>query len=180
LPELKVRYLMYTRHSPALQAVLSELNPEVARRVIPLDDGPAAMIEAVAALKRGEFVAILGDRMPHTTTRGRLTTEFLGGSITVPSSPYVLAMGAGAPLILCFAPWLGRDTYRVDFSEIYDGTAVPRAERGARIQRLAQLYTSRLETLCRRHPFNWFNFFDIWRIERDLPSADARHGHGGA
>jgi len=26
-------------------------------------------------------------------------------------------------------------------------------------------YAARLEGVCREHPYNWFNFFDVWRGE---------------
>jgi predicted LPLAT superfamily acyltransferase len=28
---------------------------------------------------------------------------------------------------------------------------------------MAQSYADALAAMCRRHPYNWFNFFDIWR-----------------
>ncbi|MBY8974888.1 hypothetical protein KHP62_03645 [Rhodobacteraceae bacterium NNCM2] len=163
LPGLTIRYLMFPGHAPNSTALLDEVNPAVAANVIRLDDGFAAMIEVYEALDRGEFVAFLGDRMPNPDVRSKVTVPFLGGEIDLPTSPYIAAMSAKVPVILCVAPRLGKDRYAIEFSMFHDGAPVPRAGRQARIDALARRYAATLEALCRRHPYNWFNFFDIWR-----------------
>ena len=44
------------------------------------------------------------------------------------------------------------------------------SSRQERIQAALQAYVQRLETLCRAHPHNWFNFHDFW-----LDDADGTH-----
>ncbi|MCI4662261.1 MAG: hypothetical protein MRY63_10645 [Neomegalonema sp.] len=160
---LIVNYLMHPAHAQGSTRLLNELNPEVAQRVIVLSDGPAALIAAKEALERGEWIAILGDRLPESATRSRLHARFWGEDIALPNSPYVLAMAMRVPLIFCAARRLGRRRYEIEFKEIHDGSPVPRAERGARMQAMAEIFAAHLERLTRRDPYNWFNFFDIWR-----------------
>jgi predicted LPLAT superfamily acyltransferase len=121
------------------------------------------MLAVREALESGEFVAYLGDRMPSRARRGAVEVDFLGAPILVPRAPYLSAMLAGVPLILCFAPRTGRHRYEIRFLEIYDGGCVARTGREARCRALAQDYADALAQMCRRHPYNWFNFFDIWR-----------------
>ncbi|MEH6755427.1 MAG: hypothetical protein V7788_14835 [Alphaproteobacteria bacterium] len=161
LPGLRVRYLMFPEHAPASTALLNELNADTASQIISLSDGPQAMLEVHEALDKGEFVAFLGDRQPGTTTRSQ-PVSFLGAPINLPTSPYIAAIAAQVPLFLCIAPRLGKNYYGIEFSELYDGAPVPRTERSERIAKLAQIYADHLEYLCRRYPYNWFNFFDIW------------------
>ena len=162
LPGLRVRYLMFPEHAPASTALLNELNADTADQVISLTNGPQAMLEVYEALNNGEFVAFLGDRLPNISARSQLDVPFLGGSITLPTSPYIVAIAANVPLYLCVAPRLGKKHYGIEFSELYDGARVSRPERAERIAALAQTYADHLEGLCDRHPYNWFNFFDIW------------------
>ncbi|GMG85004.1 acyltransferase [Paralimibaculum aggregatum] len=162
LPGLTVRYMMYDGAAAASTRVYGALNPEVAARVIPLGQGPQAMLAAAEALERAEFVAFLGDRLPGRESRSQARIGFLGGHVRVPLSPYLAAMAAGVPLILCAAPRVGRDSYAIEFHLLHDGRPVPRAERRAEAARLAAAYLGHLEDLCRRHPYNWFNFFDVW------------------
>lgn len=163
LPGLSVRYVMYPENAQKSTQLLATLNPEISGKIISLANGPMAMIQVYEALENGEFVAFLGDRMPDSSTRAKVSVAFLGGKINVPTSPYLAAMAARVPIILSFAVWERRDRYRAEFSLLYDGENVHRKERAQVAQGLAQRYASVVESLCRRDPYNWFNFFDIWR-----------------
>jgi predicted LPLAT superfamily acyltransferase len=163
LPGLTVRYLMFQENAARMARLLATLNPEVADQVIPVGDGQSAMLAVREALEAGQFVAYLGDRMPVRTARGAVEVDFLGAPILLPRAPYISAMLAGVPLILCFAPRTGPRRYDIHFVVLYDGAPVPRGERDARARALAQAYADALAEMCRRHPYNWFNFFDIWR-----------------
>jgi predicted LPLAT superfamily acyltransferase len=162
LPGLRVRYLMLSDHAPSSSALLKELNTDTAERVISLADGLQAMLEVQAALGRGEFVAFLGDRQLRTSRRSQLNAPFLGTPINLPASPYIAAILAGVPLYLCVAPRLGMKHYGIEITQLYDGSPVPRAGRTKRIEELATDFAAHLERLCQLHPYNWFNFFDIW------------------
>lgn len=162
LPGLQVRYMMFPDNAEATTALLNELNPDVARQVISLSNGQAAMLAACEYLDDGQFVAFLGDRMPRMDARHKVEVTFFGAPVWLPTSPYIAAMVARVPLILCFAPRTGTRRYDITFEEIYDGSPVARTERHAKSEELAQIFANRMETLCRQHPYNWFNFFDIW------------------
>ncbi|MEM7120258.1 MAG: hypothetical protein AAF563_03205 [Pseudomonadota bacterium] len=162
LPGLQVHYLMYPEHATISTGLLNQLNPSVAERIIPLQDGQTAMLQVFEALNNGDFVAFLGDRLVDTSIRGQIQVPFLGDTIKVPTSPYIAAMAARVPLFFCTAPRLGKDHYAIEFSMLYDGSPVDRAERDDRIAALAESYTAKLDDMCRRYPYNWFNFFDIW------------------
>jgi predicted LPLAT superfamily acyltransferase len=162
LPGLSVRYLMFPDNARKTTPILDQLNPDVAARVISLREGFAAMLEIREALDASDFVAFLGDRMPVRNARAEVAVPFFGKPVRLPLSPYLSAILAGVPLILCFAPRVGRKTYEIEMFEIYDGAPVPRGERDAKCRALAGLYAARLEEMCRRYPYNWFNFYDIW------------------
>ncbi|MEX0759014.1 MAG: hypothetical protein WD100_05495 [Tistlia sp.] len=163
LPGLRVHYLMYPEHARASSALLDGLNASVAERVISLQDSQQAMLKVVEALDRGDFVAFLGDRVLKRSERGQVEAPFLGEPIRLPTSPYVAAIAARVPLFFCTAPRSGKHRYAIEFSLLHDGAPVDRALRRARIDELARRYLEALEGMCRRHPHNWFNFFDIWR-----------------
>lgn len=163
LPGLSVRYLMFPEHAENSTKLLGALNPEVADRVISLADGPMAMIQVHEALQNGDFVAFLGDRVPNEETKSKVRVPFLDGEIQIPTSPYEVSMALGVPIILSFAIWQSPGCYRAEFSRLYDGDKISRGERRDKVQELAENYASVLEDHCRRNPFNWFNFFDIWR-----------------
>lgn len=172
LPGMTIRYLMFDANAEKATALLQQVNPDVAARVIPLTNGPDAMIATLEALEAGEHVAFLGDRVPDLNSRAVAEIPFLGASIPVPTSPYHVALIAEVPIVLCFAPRVGRRHYAAEFRVLYDGTPVARPDRPARIAGLAAAYVGALEDLCSTHPFNWFNFFDIWSSGGGLRRPD--------
>ncbi|MEP2716531.1 hypothetical protein, partial [Pseudophaeobacter sp.] len=98
LPGLSVRYLMFTKHAEKSTRLLENINPEVSEKIIALENGPMAMIQVSDALSSGEFVAILGDRLPDGSVRSKQDVSFLGDDIQVPLSPYLTAMAARVPI----------------------------------------------------------------------------------
>jgi len=90
--------------------------------------------------------------MPVRAPQAEVTVDFLGDPVRLPVTPYLSAILAGVPLILCFAPRVGRKTYEIEMFEIYDGAPVPRGEREAKCRELAEGYASYLEKMCRRYP----------------------------
>ncbi|MBK0400872.1 hypothetical protein H0I76_16855 [Limibaculum sp. M0105] len=163
LPGLSIRYLMFEDNAEMTSRMLQRINPALSRQVIPLRDGIDAMLTVCDALEEGNFVAYLGDRAHRRNMRAEVEVDFLGHRARFPRAPYMSAMLAKVPIILCFAPRVGRRAYEIEFMELHDGSPVPRRERDEKCRELAQRYADALGDMCRRHPYNWFNFFDIWR-----------------
>jgi predicted LPLAT superfamily acyltransferase len=178
LPGLSVRYLMFQEHAAKSTRLLDALNPAVAAQVIPIHDGQGAMLAVRDALEAGHFVAFLGDRMPVRNQRGEIEVQFLGGPVDLPRAPYLCAILTKVPLILCFAPRTGARRYEIAFAEVYDGAPVHRGDRDALCHALAQKYADALSAMCRKHPYNWFNFFDIWGADPEALRSRAADGRG--
>ena len=114
---------------------------------------PRAMVPLVGALRRGEVVALQGDRA--LGTRGDVTVEFFGAPAAFPLGPFVLARAARVPILPAFC-LLGRDLrYTVVIAEPIQ---VALGEETVALARWAGI----LETAVRRAPEQWFNFFDVW------------------
>ena len=90
----------FDNESGRASAPLLEQSSKAKFRLLPLTGSPTDAIPLVAALRRGEVVAMLGDR-PY----GRPSTRvpFLGGEASFPIGAYVLAAIAGAPLVHVFS-----------------------------------------------------------------------------
>jgi predicted LPLAT superfamily acyltransferase len=111
------------------------------------------MMPLVGALRRGEVVALQGDRA--LGTRGDVTVDFFGAPATFPLGPFVLARAARVPMLPAFC-LLGHDLrYTVVIAEPIH---VALGEETAALARWARI----LETAVRRAPEQWFNFFDVW------------------
>jgi len=127
-------------------------------------------IEMVAALKRGEIVAIMGDRLGSHKERS-LNIDFLGAPAPFPVAAWKLAAATGAPVAILFPVKTGPDSYIIELAEIIE--VPPEAGRPlARLQPYLARYVAVLENLCRRHPFQFFNFYDLWKSPDDHLTSD--------
>jgi lauroyl/myristoyl acyltransferase len=114
---------------------------------------PTVSLGLVAALRRGEVVAVQGDRA--LGTRGDALVPFFGRPAPFPRGPFVLARALGVPLVPAFC-MLGPD-YRYEVTMPEPLTVAAGDEDDA-----LRWWVALLEETVRRHPTQWFNFFDVW------------------
>jgi Kdo2-lipid IVA lauroyltransferase/acyltransferase len=114
---------------------------------------PTISLELVAALRRGDAVAVQGDRA--LGTRGDVLIPFFGKPAPFPLGPFLLASAIGVPVVPAFC--LLRADYRYSVKVVEPMTV----ERGAETE-AARAWVAVLEGVVREYPTQWFNFFDIW------------------
>jgi lauroyl/myristoyl acyltransferase len=114
---------------------------------------PTVSLELVAALRRGEVVAVQGDRA--LGTRGDVLIPFFGKPAPFPLGPYLLASAVGVPMVPAFC-LLGADHRYI--IKVLEPLRVPRGGE----EEAARAWVALLEDVVREHPTQWFNFFDIW------------------
>ena len=121
-------------------------------------DDPLQGLELVDALRRGEIVAVQGDR-PRAGRRSIEATLF-GKPFPLPAGPAALARTAGVQLLPVFVFREGRRRYRVVFRPPIRVavTGDPAADRGAAMRQVAV----EVEWAIRRAPHQWFCFRRLW------------------
>ncbi len=171
-PDVTVRVVLDADHSPALSAILRELNPEMAAGIInPRQDGIAVALEIGAALNAGSLVTMLADRgRPGNVTT---TVDFLGGRAELPTAPWQIAAALHVPVVLCAGLYRGDNRYDLHFELVADALHIDRSQRKQQLNVIAQDFANRLEALVRAAPYNWFNFYDFWKapLTGDKPVA---------
>lgn len=154
-----VRVLMYRGNAGGPTRLLEQLDPGFAASVIDIGT-PGAMLRVSESLRAGELVGMLGDRAPHGEKT--LPVRFLGAEAAFPTGPLLVAAMLQAPVVLFHGVRTGRRRYVVRFEPFAETVTVQRGRREADLRGWVQLYADRLEALCRRYPFDWFNFHDVW------------------
>ncbi len=158
---VEVSVMMHEANAAKVKAFFDALGGEArAAAVIPLGR-PDAMLRVSEALERGGLVGLLADRAPGGEKTIRV--PFLGAKAPLPAGPHTLAAVLGVPVMLAFGIWRGPRHYEVRFEHFADRVAPDgRAGREAAVADSVARYAARVEAVCRAHPYNWFNFFDLW------------------
>lgn len=163
-----VNAVVYTDHARRFNAALADTSPGFEVNLLQISSlGPETAIMLRDKIDCGELLVIVGDRTPPAENGRVVSAEFLGAPALFPQGPFILAALLECPVFL-FA--CVRDTagYRVVFEPFAERIELPRGKREAAIAVHAQHYANRLAEMCRKTPFQWFNFFNFW--------ADAKSG----
>jgi predicted LPLAT superfamily acyltransferase len=144
-----------------INALLSEIAPEMADSVIHVGDDPVGFALAIRdRLARGHMIAVLGDRVG--LNEKTVSVDFFGKSARFPAAPFILAAALRAPVYLVFGLYYEPNRYELFCEPFAERIELPRAERGDALQRMVQQYANAVERFCRKAPDNWFNFYDFW------------------
>lgn len=125
---------------------------------------PATAMLLSERVERGEFIVIAGDRVPVNNPGNSLYADFFGERAPFPAGPFTLAAILRVPLVTMFC---ARDAqiqnrHRIRFEWLSQTMQITRKQRPQYLQQLVEDYAHQLEAQCRRHPLQWFNFFDFW------------------
>ena len=160
-PDVTLRVVLDAAHSPALSAILKQLNPQIAAGIIdPRKDGTSVALEIGAALNQGALVTMLADRgRPGNATA---SVDFLGQPAEFPTAPWQIAAALHVPIVLCAGLYRGGNRYDLHFELLTEQLQIDRQQRQQQLRESVQDFANRLEALLRAAPYNWFNFYDFW------------------
>lgn len=135
--------------------------------------GPDTAMILQAAVDRGEWVVMVGDRVP-VSNHARVTwTNFMGEIAPFAQGPHILGSLLQCPVYLLFCLRIdGR--FRIFFEPFAERIVLSRKTREQAIAASVSAFAARLEHYVRLAPFQWFNFFDYWHpagVKR--PNLDA-------
>ncbi len=138
---------------------LSMFDPDRATIIDPRT-GLDGVMRMTQALLRGEIVAMMGDRT-FGDERNRVSAQFLGGTIQLPVTPYRLASASGMPVVVMLTSRTSDRSYEMRLAKVIN---VPPGL--GRIPEhyapYAQQFADCLEQFVDQHPWQFFNFFDLW------------------
>ncbi|HIJ78968.1 MAG: lysophospholipid acyltransferase family protein [Desulfobulbaceae bacterium] len=124
-------------------------------------DGPlGGVVEATAALQRGEMVTIMGDRLEGGSF---VTVDFLGDAVRLPATAYVLAACVGAPVVVVLAAKTGRKNFQLRVWGVWHPRYENRGERAEMLRESGLKFVKILDNYLRKYPYQWYNFYDFWK-----------------
>jgi predicted LPLAT superfamily acyltransferase len=162
----------FDKETPEIRLLLNQMH-KTNFRLVPLTGSPTDTIPLVAAMRRGEVVAMMGDR---TYGSPSVQVSFLGSMASFPVGAYVMAAIAGAPLVHVFNLRERGGHYRfVGFSP--QRPQMPaHDQRDAYLRDCATRFASDLESIVKRDPLQWYNFYPFWdkSDQRSRPQLKTR------
>ncbi len=156
---VKVHALMQYNQLAAAKHFFDLGKKERSFDIIDADAPFGGMIEATAALQRGEVVTIMADRAVKGSTKA---VDFLGEKVRLPDAAYTLAACVGAPVIIFLAAKTGTTTFELRVWDVFYPAFKDRESRGQILQENCQKFASSLENYLKLYPDQWYNFYDIW------------------
>ena len=171
---LVVNVVMFTRHAQMINRIFNEINPDTELRVINLDlTSIQSVFDIKACVERGEFVALLGDRVGIGEHKRISWVPFLGAMAPFPQGPFILASVLQCPVILMIGLRVNSMTYETFAELLTERVVLPRARRAEALDEVVGAYAKRLEKYCVRAPYQWFNFYDFWGDDAGADSGRA-------
>jgi predicted LPLAT superfamily acyltransferase len=102
---------------------------------------------------------MLGDRAYGSPSAG---VPFLGGNASFPIGAYIMASIADAPLVYVFNLREPGGHYHFFGFPAFHPKMPPREQRDDYLRNCAANFASALESILKRDPFQWYNFFPFW------------------
>lgn len=126
-------------------------------RMIPVTTDMSHLFQVDQALSNGEIVSMPADRV--FGSQKAFEVELLGAPARLPQGPFLLAAVRGVSMLYVSVMKSGLRSYHITCSRI---APPPSGTSRAKAQQLAESYASLLEATVRRHPRQWYNYFDFW------------------
>ncbi len=158
--ETPVNLLMRREAGDVDRLVFEHRGGENPFRIIDPEGEFGGALEMIAALKRGEVLSVMGDRLLGSDRNG-LAVEFLGAQVLFPFSAYKLASATGAPIVVLLSRKNGPAGYALELARVIE--VPPGLGRGGEVFRpyVAEAAAA-LEDYVAENPYQFFNFFDMW------------------
>ncbi|NOY92096.1 MAG: hypothetical protein GXP55_12940 [Deltaproteobacteria bacterium] len=159
--EIPVYPLVHTANAKRINALFRAIAPEMAERVIEIDEGDMRFMLRVRELvEQGALVALLADRVPESGHVAEV--DFLGGKALLPTGPYLLASTLRCPVFFTAGIYRAPNRYELHCEPFAERVVLKRGARQEAAREYAARYAERLEHYARSAPDNWFNFFQFW------------------
>ena len=161
--EKNVNIILYDAEREQIKGYLSDVFTSRRVNFIVIKEDYSHLNEIHKALERGEIIAMHGDRFIEGNKI--LVMDFLGRPAPFPTGPVNLAARFNAPVSYVFAVKESRKHYHffatplrtVEFSNNLK-------KRDIILKEAVSAYVTSFERIVKRYPFQWFNYFDFWKL----------------
>jgi predicted LPLAT superfamily acyltransferase len=131
--------------------------------IIDPSDYLGGTLQMASVLQDGHVVGLMGDRV-FGDDNNTITVDFLGDAIEIPVAPYRLAAMQGTPIAILFSHKVNGSRYRIEMPGIIRIPAGINRNPNAYLP-YAQEFVGYLTEYVQKHPFDFHNFFQMWKSQ---------------
>ncbi len=96
-----------------------------------------------------------------------VTASLFGSPVRLPAGPYYLAAQFGVPIIFVFTVKTGRKKYHTFVSRSHTISRVRDKQKQKELaEQAAAIFAEQMESVVKRYPYQWFNYYDFWADEQ--------------
>lgn len=155
-----INIVMLDNELQSIREVFREVTMLSTVTVIPITQNSLdMMIQIRKVLAANQLVCFHGDRVFGSSGVRKM---FLGAPAEFPAGPFKIAAITGAPVIPVFTIKTGLFRYTFQASDPILFENVSRQNRQKTIESAMETYIKILETMARKYPFQWYNFYEFW------------------
>lgn len=126
-------------------------------RMISMSSDMGYLFTIDKALNDGEIVSIAADRVFGSNKSFEI--KFLGNMTKFPQGPFILAAMKKVPVIFVSVMKTGCKSYHTYIKTMEWDFNIPVKEAALKI---AEQYVALLQDIIKKHPSQWYNYFNIW------------------
>lgn len=157
----KIYLVMVDAEHQKIKSYLNSVTDKNAIEIIPIEKNGAHLVKIDEVLKNKGIIAFHGDRFIDSS--GAAEVDFFGEKAKFAKGPFQLAAKYGVPYTFATAFKENRKQYSFYAIEPryinYPGSLPLRREE---IKIHMKLYVSELETMLKKYPEQWFNYYHFW------------------
>ena len=155
----RINVVMYDSEHEKVKKVLENHVQTDRFKIIPVNGEGLDHVFAISeALGKGETVCFQGDR--YMDGSRHLTAGFMGHDAKFPLGPFLLASKMKVPVVFYFAMREKGRKYRFMFFSPEMFPCSGTEKNGA--ERILASYAAALESVVKKYPEQWFNYYDFW------------------
>lgn len=126
-------------------------------RMIPMQEDMSHLFVIDSAISDGEILSMPADRI-FGSQKGFII-KFFGEDAKFPQGPFILAAVRNVPMLFVAVMKSGAKHYHITIRKIESENS---GRTSLRAMQLASEYAGWLEAIVRKHPIQWYNYFDFW------------------
>lgn len=164
--DVKVNILMYENERQQIKQLLDNVQSEKTMNIIPLKDDLSHIVAIKQAMERNEIVVIHGDRFVQEAPS--MEKIFMGKKALFPYGPFYLAARFAKPVSFAFAFKETATHYHFYATPLKNYPRIKNLNDRKEVSGMILYdYIEVLESMVKKYPEQWFNFYEFWEEEKN-------------